>query len=192
MKLKNIQILAEGKWISLKKATYFSNEGKELNWEFVSRQKDQKVVTIICKSIETSHSRKSKQIQLAKFLFISQPRVPFNKVVIGFPAGLIEEGETPEEAAIRELKEETGYTGKIVTISSDIAKSAGLTNETTKLVECNVKDNPIEFIKSEDEEEINSFWMNPEEFIEMANKLDPDKYIIEADALFFIKGYLSR
>jgi len=30
------------------------------------------------------------------------------------PAGLIDEGETAEECALRELKEETGYVGKIV------------------------------------------------------------------------------
>ncbi|SHK57718.1 NUDIX hydrolase [Thermocrinis minervae] len=32
-----------------------------------------------------------------------------------FPKGLIEEGESPEEAAVREVKEETGVLGKIVT-----------------------------------------------------------------------------
>lgn len=30
------------------------------------------------------------------------------------PAGLIDEGETAEECALRELKEETGYVGEIV------------------------------------------------------------------------------
>ena len=31
--------------------------------------------------------------------------------MIEVPAGLIDEGETPEECAVRELKEETGYVG---------------------------------------------------------------------------------
>lgn len=31
--------------------------------------------------------------------------------MIEVPAGLIDEGETAEEAALRELKEETGYVG---------------------------------------------------------------------------------
>jgi 8-oxo-dGTP pyrophosphatase MutT (NUDIX family) len=42
-----------------------------------------------------------------------QYRPPLNKVVIEVPAGLIDAGETPEQAAVRELKEETGYVGTV-------------------------------------------------------------------------------
>lgn len=44
-----------------------------------------------------------------KTLVISQYRPPLRAWSIEFPAGLIDEGETPEEAARRELEEETGY-----------------------------------------------------------------------------------
>jgi 8-oxo-dGTP pyrophosphatase MutT (NUDIX family) len=41
-----------------------------------------------------------------------QYRPPIDKITIEVPAGLIDAGETAEQAAVRELKEETGYVGK--------------------------------------------------------------------------------
>jgi ADP-ribose pyrophosphatase len=43
-----------------------------------------------------------------------QFRPPVDKVCIEVPAGLIDAGETPEQCALRELKEETGYVGAVV------------------------------------------------------------------------------
>lgn len=52
-------------------------------------------------------------------LLQKQFRPPLGQVVIEVPAGLVDEGETPEEAAVRELREETGYVG-VVSESSPV------------------------------------------------------------------------
>ena len=48
-----------------------------------------------------------------KVILVIQPRIlTRSKISVELPAGYIDCGETPEEAAIRELKEETGYVPK--------------------------------------------------------------------------------
>ena len=42
-------------------------------------------------------------------VLVSQYRPAIERVALEFPAGHVEKGETPEEAARRELREETGY-----------------------------------------------------------------------------------
>lgn len=50
-----------------------------------------------------------------EIVFVNQFRYALNKVTLEVPAGKLEKGEDPKEAALRELSEETGITaGKIV------------------------------------------------------------------------------
>lgn len=50
--------------------------------------------------------------QEGKIVFVEQYRYPANDFFLEIPAGKMEIGETPEEAIIREVKEETGYTSE--------------------------------------------------------------------------------
>lgn len=50
-------------------------------------------------------------VQNGDILIQQEYSYPPNLVMYQFPGGAIESGEKPEEAAVRELKEESGYTG---------------------------------------------------------------------------------
>ena len=47
-----------------------------------------------------------------KMILTRQYRHPLRKLIYDLPAGGIKDGETPEQAALRELEEETGYTAE--------------------------------------------------------------------------------
>lgn len=56
-------------------------------------------------------------------------RPALNREVIEIPAGLIKHGEKPEEAASRELEEETGYRAKTLEKLVSYYPTVGYTNE---------------------------------------------------------------
>jgi ADP-ribose pyrophosphatase len=62
-------------------------------------------------------------------LLIDQFRYPANEVLIELPAGIVEDGEEYEAAAIRELQEETGWRPGSVTKVAEFFSSPGFTSE---------------------------------------------------------------
>jgi ADP-ribose pyrophosphatase len=70
-----------------------------------------------------------------RLVLTKEYRVPIADYEVGFPAGLIDEGETVEATVRRELKEETGLdVVKIQHISPPVYTSAGMTDESVCMV----------------------------------------------------------
>lgn len=64
-----------------------------------------------------------------KVVLIKQFRKPIEQVIWEIPAGKLEIGETPRECAIRELKEETGYSAKNIKLIHKFFTSSGFSNQ---------------------------------------------------------------
>lgn len=69
-----------------------------------------------------------------KLVMIKQYRYPIDEWIYELPAGLIDKGETAEEAAVREMKEETGlefevYEGGDIAFRRPFFLGAGFTDE---------------------------------------------------------------
>lgn len=89
-----------------------------------------------------------------RLLLVKQYRPAVDAVTVELPAGLIDEGETASEAALRELREETGFIGNVTAVHPPTPLSPGISDESVILVEVDVqgaeKPQPQQLDPSED------------------------------------------
>ncbi len=119
--------LAAGRHLSLHIIEFMDDRGRVRKWEAAGRVGGLGAVMII--AVLQPDDR---------IVLVRQFRPPAGKYLIEFPAGLIDPGETPEETAIRELFEETGYRGDIVRTLPPAYNSPGMSGETITTVTMNI------------------------------------------------------
>ena len=134
MKIIDSKKLTNLKWLNMFNVSYVDKNGDSKIWQVASRVKQPKCVTddfAKPDAVVMVPFHKSKE----KMVITKEYRVPLADYEYGFPAGLIDEEETVQEAACRELREETGLElTRFIKISPSIYSSAGMTDESVSMV----------------------------------------------------------
>lgn len=131
MIFKSIRKVHEGAFVHRYDISYETKDGRKKIYEMISRNPH-------IKTLEDLQKKEANSVVLIlhdesgeKLLLNREFRLSMGDWIYSFPAGLIEPGETPEETARRELKEETGL--DLVNIKEILPlcySAVGFSNET--------------------------------------------------------------
>mmetsp|Transcript_11631 Transcript_11631/g.14525 ORF Transcript_11631/g.14525 Transcript_11631/m.14525 type:complete len:239 (+) Transcript_11631:107-823(+) len=136
-RVESIDPVGSTRWLGLKTINWTDDSGVSRKWDVASRTTKQPNVPDAVVIVPVLKSKKSNSIDT---ILVEQYRPPIQAYALEFPAGLVDKGETAEEAALRELAEETGYIGTVDTTFQprELCMSPGLTDETIQIVIVNV------------------------------------------------------
>ena len=132
--INSIVAEVKNKFLSFYKINARDKEGKEISYSIASRNSEENLVAKT--GVNTTNAvMVIPRTDNFKFLIIKQFRYAVNDYVYEFPAGLIDEGENCIKAGVRELFEETGYTGVRAKILVDCGySSVGMTDESLSII----------------------------------------------------------
>lgn len=136
IKILSIEPIKSLDYIKGYKILYLTKSGKPSTWELASRGSLARLENEIYRGkrytdgamIFAVDAEKEKVVLLKEF------RVSAGRYVYSLPAGLMDPGESIEETAVREFKEETGMAFKPVYTDRSRYVSVGLVNECVNIV----------------------------------------------------------
>lgn len=130
MKFKTIEKKESGRFINRYDITYELEDHQEKVYEIISRKSEMKTQEDLQGTNPDAVVVIATDESGERILLNKEYRLAVANWVYNFPAGLIDEGETPQESAIREVREETGLELYQLEDFIDISYSAvGFSNE---------------------------------------------------------------
>jgi ADP-ribose pyrophosphatase len=141
MHVQKIEQLTDEKWLNLYAAT-FEHNGHAGRWVFASRKRqpnsqrkaDAAIIVPVLRPPFIPPEMGGNEGG-PRLVMVKEFRVPVGDYSLSFPAGLIDGGESVEEAARRELLEETGLEVVAVhRVTQPLYSSSGLTDEAVAMV----------------------------------------------------------
>lgn len=134
--IKSIKKLTNFKFVNMFRASYKAKDGKNRIWDFASRRSSHLPVQIFTPDIVcVVPFLVSEDEDDFNVVMLKQFRPPVGGYQLEFPAGIINPGESVQNAAARELREETGLElGEVIIETPPLYSSAGLTDEAIVMV----------------------------------------------------------
>lgn len=172
IKILGLAQLTDHHHLKLVQARYQDMNGREKSWIYATRGNEKKPDAVVVAALHN---------EMQKLVLIREFRVPIQDYQYGFPAGLIDPGESPEQAGARELMEETGL--RMTTVlgqSPPVFSSTGLTDESVCMLYAECEGTPSTRM-NEGSEEIEVVLAGPKE----ARQL-----LLNADAAFDVKTWI--
>lgn len=165
MKLEKLSKNYQGKYLAYYTAEYRNNDGGIKCYEFISRNNN-----LDMSSFGKGRSQGVGMVTLSldktKVLLQKEFRLACNAWVYNFPAGLIDEGENAEQAARRELEEETGlHIVEVIKVLPPSYTSQGTSDEMMNILICTCEGEIKE--SNHVDEEIIARWYTKEEIREL-------------------------
>lgn len=135
-----VRKLTDNRFLNLYEMDALTNTGAPFNYYFASRNSEENLPLLtgkLCSNGIVIYPIWKRNPE--KIVMLRQYRYPLDAWLYELPAGLIDEGETASEAAVREMKEETGltftpYEGGNPSFRRPVYLGAGLTDETSTSV----------------------------------------------------------
>ncbi len=162
MKISSFEKLTDCRHLNLYAIAYQDRAENDRTWYIASRNDPPKIISgrfeIPDAVVIVARHRED-----AKLVVVREFRVPLGGYQYGFPAGLVDNGETLESACARELYEETGLTvDRMIKSSPPVYSTSGMTDESVSMVyvECSGE---ISNAGNSNSEDIHPFLVSPDE-----------------------------
>jgi ADP-ribose pyrophosphatase len=162
LEIKDIKKVTNYHHLNMYEITYLDRLQNQKVWQIASRQLEPRCVSGDFKKpdavvIVPFHTGQNKLVVIEEF------RVPLGGYQFGFPAGLVDDGESIQAAAERELYEETGL--KVTTVlreSPPVYSTSGMSDESVVMVYVECEGEPSN-LNNEASEDITTLMLSPEE-----------------------------